>query len=114
MSLALTVTESAAATPTGAPGGDAKPRMAVFGFASFITNPRLDEMRGVAAFFDFFAGTLDWLREKATNIGIEPRQYKNYMLEQSTSAFRLVFLPGILALVCIVGLGAGVWVVRRR
>jgi hypothetical protein len=88
--------------------------MAVFGFASFITNPRLDETRGVAAFFDFFAGTLDWLREKATNIGIEPRQYKNYMLEQSTSAFRLVFLPGILALVCIVGLGAGVWVVRRR
>jgi hypothetical protein len=111
--LAVTVTESPAAMAMG-DGGSAKPRMAVFGFASFITNPRIDETRGVSVFFDFFVGTLDWLRERPSNIGIEPRTYKNYMLEPSTSPFRLVILPGILALVSIVGLGAGVWVVRRR
>jgi hypothetical protein len=92
----------------------AKPRLAVFGMANFITNPRLDETRGNPEYFDLFAGTLDWLRERPSNIGIEPRTYKNYMLSANASGFRLVLLPGILALVAIVGLGAGVWVARRR
>jgi hypothetical protein len=91
-----------------------KPRLAVFGTANFITNPRVDETRGNPDYFDLFAGTLDWLRERPSNIGIEPRTYKNYMLSANASGFRLVLLPGILALVAIVGLGAGVWVARRR
>lgn len=92
----------------------AKPRLAVFGMANFITNPRVDETRGNPDYFDLFAGTLDWLRERPSNIGIEPRTYKNYMLPAGRDVFRLIFLPGILALVAIVGLGAGVWVARRR
>jgi hypothetical protein len=109
--IAVLVSDSGPPSPGGAAS---KPRLAVFGTANFITNPRVDESRGNPDYFDLFAGTLDWLRERPSNIGIEPRMYKNYMLSPGTSAFRLVLLPGILALVSIVGLGAGVWVVRRR
>lgn len=111
--IAVVVGESAAPMPGGA-GAAAKPRMAVFGSASFISNPYMDETRSDPVYFDLFAGTLEWLRERPSNVGIEPRTYKNYMLDPGTNLFRLVFLPSILALTCIIGLGVGVWVVRRR
>ena len=109
--LAVAVTES---PPPGASGGSPRPRLVVFGTANFITNPRMDESRSDPLYFDLFAGTLEWLREKPANVGIEPRTYKNYMIDPGTTAFRLVFLPIVLALAAIIGLGVGVWVVRRR
>lgn len=112
--IAVVVSESAPAAMPGGLGGPSKPRMAVFGSANFITNSRMDETRSDSAYFDLFAGTLEWLRERPSNVGIEPRTYKNYMLDPGTSLFRLVFLPSLLAFVCIIGLGVGVWVVRRR
>lgn len=112
--IAVIVSESAPAAMPGAPAGPAKPRMAVFGTANFISNARMDETRSDSVYFDLFAGTLEWLRERPSNVGIEPRTYKNYMLDPGTALFRLVFLPSILAFVCIIGLGVGVWVVRRR
>jgi len=97
----------------GGPPPKAAPRLVVFGNASFISNQRVSE-NSPEENFDFFVGTLDWLRERPAGIGIEPRMFKNYMLDRSVNPQRLLLLPALLAVIGIVGLGAGVWVVRRR
>ena len=98
----------------GGPPPATKPRLAVFGSASWVGNARVDEQRAAEPNFDLFVSTLDWLRERPTNIGVEPRTFKNYSMDRSVNPARLLFLPPLLALVAILGLGAGVWVVRRR
>jgi hypothetical protein len=114
--LAVLVTESAGPPPVpmGGPPPAAKPRLAVFGNASWVGNSRVDEQRSAEPNFDLFASTLDWLRERPTSIGVEPRTFKNYIMDRSVSPMRLLLLPALFALVGIVGLAAGVWVVRRR
>jgi hypothetical protein len=113
--LAAVVTESAGPPPSpmGGPPPAAKPRLAVFGSATWVSNPYVDEQSPLPN-FDLFVSTLDWLRERPTNIGVEPRTLKTYTMDRSVNPARLLFLPPLLALVAILGLGAGVWVVRRR
>jgi hypothetical protein len=114
--VAILVSESAGPPPSpmGGPPPATKPRLAVFGSASWVGNARVDEQRAAEPNFDLFVSTLDWLRERPTNIGVEPRTFKNYSMDRSVNPARLLFLPPLLALVAILGLGAGVWVVRRR
>jgi hypothetical protein len=57
---------------------------------------------------------LDWLSERPTSLGVGARSLKYYSLDQTTSGVALVFLPGVVAIVVILGLGLGVWTVRRR
>lgn len=91
-----------------------KPKLAVFGDVSFVTNRQVGERSGTQN-FSLFASTLDWLAERPTSIGIEPRNLAAYPPLAATVRFSyLVFLPGLLAVVIILGLGLGVWVVRRR
>jgi hypothetical protein len=90
-----------------------KPRLAVFGDTTFVTNREVDERSGTQN-FSLFASTLDWLAERPTSIGIEPRNLTVYSLEPTARFSNLLFLPGLLAVVTILGLGLGVWVVRRR
>jgi hypothetical protein len=111
--LGVMVTESSGPPSMGGAPPQAKPRLVVFGNASFVSNQRVSE-NSPEENFDFFVGTLDWLRERPAGIGIEPRTFKNYMLDHSVNQTRLLLLPALLAVIGIVGLGAGVWVVRRR
>jgi hypothetical protein len=90
-----------------------KPRLAVFGATSFVTNQYAAES-GEPQYFSLFASTLDWLAERSTSIGIEPRNLTVYSLDPTVRFSYLLFLPGLLACVTILGLGLGVWVVRRR
>ncbi len=112
--LAVAVSESSSPAMPGAPPSPAKPRMVVVGDSVWVSNPYVDEARATEPNFDLFVSLLDWLRERPSNIGIEPRPYKNYLLDRSASFVRLALLPALVALVGIIGLGAGVWVVRRR
>src|SRR5207248_2898367 len=82
-------------TMPGAPPSPAKPRMVVVGNAVWVSNPYVDEARATEPNFDLFVGLLDWLRERPSNIGIEPRPYKNYLLDRSASFVRLALLPAL-------------------
>jgi hypothetical protein len=90
-----------------------KPRLAVFGDASFVNNRSVGE-RSANQNFSLFASTLDWLGERPTSIGIEPRNLAVYSLSPTARFWYMVFLPGVLAVMAVLGLGLGVWVVRRR
>jgi hypothetical protein len=113
---AVIVTESAGMPQMhGMEPPPAKPRLVVFGDTTWVTNPFASERSGVAN-AAFFASTLDWLSERSSSIGIESKAMPVFALEPSAleRSSRLYFLPLVLALVGIIGLGAGVWVVRRR
>jgi hypothetical protein len=107
-SLAVTVSEGAT------------PRVAVFG-SSFMASDR--EARGLPPetaplSYDVVGATVDWLREKpsVTAVEIKAKQYQEYRFPNSSavSATRLVYLPLALGLLAVIGLGAGVWVIRRK
>lgn len=92
---------------------DAKPRMVVFGDATLASNYVMAETSGMI-YYDLFASSLAWLRERPQNIGIEAKKRDTYTMDQATNVTRLITLPLILMLAGAIGLGAGVWVVRRR
>jgi hypothetical protein len=114
--LPVAVSVSESGTPPGMPAHPAtssKPRLVVFGDATFVTNP-LASARSGTQNFSLFASTLDWLAERPTSIGVEPRELSVYRLDPTANRARLLLLPGLLAVMAVLGLGLGVWVVRRR
>jgi hypothetical protein len=91
------------------------PRMVVFGTASWISDDSLVGAQN-AVRTDLFNSCVSWLREKAS-IGqeIPPKKRKEYDLgvtQEQTD--RLKWLPLGLLMLGIIGMGTGVWVVRRR
>jgi ABC-type uncharacterized transport system len=114
--IAVIVTESTRALPGAAPNPE-KPKLAVYGDATFVSNA-LGGRSGEAysVMFDLFAGTLDWLRERPTNIGIEPRMAATYELtpDAQLKETQLKFLPLLVSVVGVLGLGLGIWLVRRQ
>lgn len=112
--VAVAVNETSPAVP-GNPHAfmDEKPRMLVFGDATWVGN-RLMSPRANPTYHDLFASSLAWLREKPASIGIEAKKRDTYSLSPDANVSRMVWLPAIFMFVGIIGLGAGVWVVRRR
>src|SRR2546423_585115 len=64
--------------------------------------------------YDVFESSLAWLRERPSSIGLDPKERKIYQIEPTTNFTRMEFLPLGLMIVTVLGLGLGVWVVRRR
>src|SRR5262249_39462730 len=92
------------------------PRMVVFGTAGWLTDDMLVGARG-GQYVDLFTSCVSWLREKSTtgSTYIEGKRRSDYDLGlQKPDAGRLLYLPPGLLLMGVVGLGTGVWVVRRR
>jgi hypothetical protein len=116
--LAVAVSDSAGAAPRDAAhAGMLKdtPRMVVFGNAGWITEESLAGGRGTLR-MDLFNSCISWLREKSS-IGqvIPPKKRKEYELGiPPQEANKLKYLPLALMMLGIIGLGTGVWVVRRR
>ncbi|MFO0925595.1 MAG: Gldg family protein [Gemmataceae bacterium] len=91
------------------------PRMVVFGAANWVTDDALAGGLGLQR-IDLFNSCVAWLREKSS-IGktIEGKKRKEYELNVlQQDAGRLTYLPLGLMVLGIIGLGTGVWVVRRR
>ena len=62
-----------------------------------------------------FLGQLDGMAAGTTrNIGIAPKKHQVYALPAGTNFWPFVLMPTALILFGIVGLGTGVWLVRRR
>jgi hypothetical protein len=105
--------QSTAPLPVGvAVTGKDNPALVVYGDALMASN--YDRFPQVP-YFDLMASSLEWLAGRPENIGIEPRKDTFYRFRSPTiSVGRMVLLPAVLILLTIVGIGAGVWVVRRR
>jgi hypothetical protein len=79
------------------------------------SNRATSERRGNDTYYEIIANTLDWLREKPSNIGIEPKTRNVFTIDrENTSLSRMILLPAALMLLGILGLGTGVWIVRRQ
>lgn len=87
-------------------------RMVVFGNAVVFS----DEVLADAPYPDLFAGALEWLAERPANIGIAPQKSNIFTMRnpQGVQPLRMTLLPFSLMLLGLLGLGLGVWVVRRR
>lgn len=91
-------------------------RVAVFGCGWFVS----DEASGQAArnqtatiLLDLMGSTLDWVRDRPTVTGVTKKPYSTYTLKPGFDNSRLLYVPLGLGLLIVIGLGAGVWVVRR-
>jgi hypothetical protein len=100
-------------------GKGQKPRLLVLGNARFASDEGLQRYsargRGVGyPFIDLVSSSLAWLRERPNSIGLDPKNRKVFMLSEKTNVSRMIHLPTVVMLLCIFGMGFGVWVVRRR
>jgi hypothetical protein len=94
------------------------PRLLVFGNAAFVSDASLKDHFGFGTGghpnYDIFESSLAWVRERPQSIGLASKERKIYQIEPNTNFTRMFFLPLGLMTVAILGLGLGVWVVRRR
>jgi hypothetical protein len=112
ISVMVTVSETdgpAGAHGMGAPPSNPKPRIAVFGASTIATDDFLNERS-----FDLVRSTVDWNRERFSNVGVQPKTHKNYILPEKLSLGKAFLLPVAGILLGIVGLGVIVWTIRRR
>ncbi|HZT82624.1 MAG TPA: Gldg family protein [Gemmataceae bacterium] len=122
--LALSLPAAVAVSEGGMPfnphqrGGGQKPKMVVFGNATFVSDAALAGGRGRAEggdlHYSLVAGSLAWLRERPQTIGIPPKKRDVYTMQENTDLGRMIFMPAFLLVVGIIGLGMGVYFVRRR
>lgn len=113
--VAATVSESASPRnpmdPHAAMTENQKPVLVVFGDSTWLADPNFE---GDA--WSLFNSCLVWLRERPdTGVKIEPKRPEFFTPSvPPDGGLRLVLLPGALMVLSIIGLGVGVWVVRRR
>jgi hypothetical protein len=125
--VAVAVSEAGAPDPNdphafmGGGRTDGPPRLVVLGDSSFISNEVLAGRAGreegsatASAYYDLFASAVAWLRERPSSMGIEPKDRGSYTMKQNANLTAMLLLPLGLMSLGIVGLGLGVWVVRRR
>jgi hypothetical protein len=120
LGVAVGVSESRSNLPNipgheGLMSGTDVPRLVVFGDAGWVSDEEINARSGQRN-YDLFASTLSWLRERP-DIGkqADDKESPAYVLDvKDTSVWRLLLVPLALMLLGVVGLGCGVWVVRRR
>jgi hypothetical protein len=114
--VAVVVTENAfdpSDPHAGMRPGSSKPRLLVYGMASFASNPLVD---ADTPYFAILASSIEWLRERPANIGIEPKKHDTYAPspQSQEEGFFLFYFPPVMIVLCLAGLATGVWTVRRR
>ncbi|MBA4189447.1 MAG: hypothetical protein C0467_15765 [Planctomycetaceae bacterium] len=118
----LAVLVSQAGTPgrPGTPPTPGAPACAVYGNALFVSDEigKNGSPDSAPISYDLIGVTIDWLRGRPSIAasGIEAKKYVEYQFPQPSTVdlTRLEYLPLALAFLIVVGLGVGVWFVRRR
>lgn len=113
VSTAVLVSESAPPTGERTRTPD-QPKLAVYGSSISLRDSVASRRPTDTRFFELIATTVNWLRARPDDVPIEPKEYTFYTLDKSTSGVRLVFIPPFLMGLVIIGMGLGVWLVRRR
>ena len=113
--IGVAVSETAAPNP-GNPhaalqGGEDTPRLVVVGDVTWICNVFMSER---LPDFDIFNSMISWLRERPNNIGIDAKKRETYSFAADADLGKMIAVPAILMVVGVIGMGVGVWVVRRR
>jgi hypothetical protein len=93
-------------------GQKQEPRLVVFGDASWMANQGITRPEN----YDLFISILNWLRERP-EMGemAKPKDRQFFTLSASPEGItRLHWLPGSLICLAIIGLGGGIWIIRRR
>jgi hypothetical protein len=114
--IAVAVSEPGAQAPQGLgqPGGAETPRVVVFGTSTFAANQNMSDQRS-GQDYSLFYSIVSWLRGRSSAIGIEPRKSDVYSPDETgVSKSRMILLPAALLGIGILGMGTGIWVVRRR
>jgi hypothetical protein len=119
LSIAVTVTQPKAPENFDVPHAQLQqkqePLLVVFGDASWVANREIS--RNDRPNFDLFTSLVSWLRERP-EIGTKAADAKErpyFNLDVTPQGIvRLQWLPGFLICLAIVGLGGGIWIIRRR
>lgn len=106
----LVTEESASRDPHQPASGDKKPRLVVLGTTTPVCNAGLR----TPEVYDFVQSLLGWLRDKPADIGIEAKKQDVYVIGSRTNFDRMLYLPIFIMGFGVAGLGAAVWVVRRK
>lgn len=93
-------------------GGGQTPRLLVIGTSTIAMNQFQGRGGGLVE-FDLIRGSLDWCRERYTNIGVQPKTYTSFVMPKF-SLTKILVLPAFLTLLSIAGFGLIVWNMRRR
>lgn len=95
---------------------DGKPRVVVFGDTEMITNFDLAASSTQLVNYSMTVSALEWMAGREEMSGIQPNLRSEFVLDASVDAlyWRMVLLPGWLMNLAVVGLGIGIWLVRRR
>ncbi|MBN9121820.1 MAG: Gldg family protein [Planctomycetes bacterium] len=91
-------------------------RLAVFGCGWFVSDDAAGRAQGqsTSTWLELMGATLDWIRDRPPLPPVGEKQYTSYMLKPGYDSSRLIYVPLGLGLLTVLGLGAGVWVVRRK
>jgi len=118
LSVAVAVSEGGAnpMNPHGGGGGEKIGRVVVFANAGQFSNAYPAQRRGPPVTYELFSASVDWLRGREPIAPGTEHTYETYQLPpgETLNTTRLYLLPIGLALLTIAGLGAGVWVIRRK
>lgn len=114
--LAVFVSES------GMPGSGQLPtaRVAVFGCGWFVSDDAGTRAAGISRgtaptlWLDMMGSTLDWVRDRPTASLPNEKPYTAYTLKPGYDQNRLLYVPLGVGFLIVIGLGAGMWVIRRK
>jgi hypothetical protein len=97
---------------TGKPNEGRTPRLVVFGCSTIASNHFTNPQSGGLE-FDLIRGSVDWCRERYTQIGVEPKSYSYFAMPKTASLWNLFYLPLAAMALGVFGLGLIVWNIRR-
>jgi hypothetical protein len=105
--------------PADSPEGKAQPRAVVIGNGTLVSDGAAPERRASDPFtFALVGVSIDWLRSRPAfaATGVAAKKYREYQFPhpEKVSSTRLEYLPLGLTFLVVIGLGAGVWAVRRK
>lgn len=93
------------------------PRMVVVGDTTWLSNQHLSQFP-TKSVTDLFSSQLSWLRERSDlGVQVPPTERRSFTLYQKVPAEdqnNLFLLPLGLMLITVLGLGGGIWIMRRR
>jgi hypothetical protein len=90
-------------------------RLVVVGNGIMVSDQYAQLIRGEPLSFDFVSSSIDWLRDRPPlPFEITKKKYVEFKFPMTADENRVLWVPLLLALVLVTGLGASVWVVRRR
>jgi hypothetical protein len=114
VTIAVTVAEVPVGGPHAMMEGESVPQMIVYGDATWLSNAFWGEQGMAQVLGIVLQRNLGWLKQRPVILTPKTNKSDTFMLPPNVSFGRTVLLPGVLMMAGIIGLGAGVWVVRRR